>query len=955
MGKIHSQDFSGGWHPSVDENNCPPSVFPRLDNVLLDDLGILSLRRGISPVSGNAPIVVGGSVHSMFTINMNDIRYRYAGINDSVWKSTSVGSYSQILSGLTGAGDIHFGSDLGQVFIARGHDRYKNDGTNSKQWGVTQVPGTPSVSAIASDGKTFATFDNGESPAWVATEGVIIAAMGFDDTPEGSRLLTAGVQTGKAAMRKVFGAETNFTAYDGGDTGVDEDLVEFYLWMSRPDQMEYAIITFDVNGDEDSEGARFRDDYYYVELTLAEAVSIKLDEKTGLEDRFDVEAYDRENFVFDLQGVGGGKTREGGRIPRATPPAEMNSGWARYSIPRGRFIRVGSSNNKNWSTVKAIQVEYKATLEKDTTGTPIAACDVRFDAMRIIGGAHHALTGKYKVLLQARSQHAEYQGKAPSSAFSAEIELRANGLRVQASLPIGFDDQVTTVAAFIMGGTLNSMYFAKEVPAAHTISIDIDLSDRDILILNEKLDPSINNPPIDVRDIAGPFDQRIFILTSDAIHPSLPNNPDSFSANHVMTLPGKSTTAHWLRSILAEPVLGTSRDIYQIKGDGAISPDGIINYAFVPMNVPPPISDFVAQEGNLLIYMAADGPRIFNGTTSIPLHGNNDMLYQGSAGSGSARYGVSSPNLGSDPGRFRGGIYNNKLWMVTPEGTTDEGSPVVHVLRLGGPRWDRLIYPRGLQTLYREPDGKVLLGDTSGCIYQLDTLEGVGDQVVNVGGTGLTYVPIPITIYTPKHDNGDPTVLKAAEDLRADLTLNGTLTLQAVLDATSPSWAIGAAGFASDYQFLTPMEALEYRRIQLKFTGSFYAFKLRSWTATYRDRPMGRAHWDSGYIDLGGVREFVWLRYIKGMALLRGPVTIKVYLDDVLLTAGEQFNASSYPKLSDFTITYGRNIRGRQLRITMTYTGNSILADAFEPYWIQPWFRVSGDQSIQKKTIQISK
>jgi hypothetical protein len=955
VGLIHGQDFSGGWNPSADRINAPRNCFLRLDNLVLDERGVLALRPGMDCISSATPLVTNGSVMKMFTIMMDAIRYRYVQVDDGIWRSVDAFVYDQILSNFAGSGDVAMGSDLGQVFFARSTTKFKNDGSESRLWGIQQIPSAPDLIVLDSDEKEFSSFADGESPAWIATEGTVAAAVGFNDQVGSARLLTPASTTGKGSMRKIFATEQDFDTYDGGDTGVDEDLMEFYVWFSQPSNLEYFTLMIDVNGDSTADVARFRDDYYYVTLTTAEAVEMKLDPDEALEDRFDINGPDREDFVSRLDAK---RPRVGGRIRNETPAA-TGSGWAKFSIQRGKFFRVGSTPTKNWSTVKAIQLEMKSVI-----GTGITPCAARFDNMRIIGGSRRALTGKYKVYVQPEAHLGRYTAKGPVSPISDEVELRSNGLRVRVTLPAGYDTQVNNLAVYLSGGTLDGFYRAAEKtvdpgPGGNTFNVNIEVSDRDILIQNQRLDPSIGNPPDGVIDIAGPFDSRLFVLTDSALYPSLPGDPDAYSADHVLTIPGRSTTAHWIRSVLARPILGTSRDIYEIVGDGSISPDGIINYAYRGLNVAPPISNFTAQDGNTLIYLASDGLRVFNGTTSIPLRGNLDLLYQFYT-----RYGISPPDLGSNPGRFRGGIHNRKLYVMVPEGGNTNATPYLHRYDFGTNQWDRYVLPRSMQVIYREPDGKILGGDSSGAVYLIDGSPGEGDLVPQSGA--LQRIAIPIQAWTPYFDGENPLNRKKPLEVRAEAitTAGGTHDILTVdgytIDDDGNELAIFSCPVDSNPTTRDEASGLEatnpFRRIQMRFSGSFTIFKLTSWSLFFRALPTPRLFWDSGYLDLGARHDIVFLHRARLVSHVRSTnITLKAYFSDTLKAT----ELLTRPGPMEWEAKFGRGVQGRQPRITLgttdTATGDSLAEKSFEPYHLELWYVVAGRQTLEKKVIRIHK
>ncbi len=953
MGLIHTEDFSGGWNPSVDLINADSKFQPRMDNLVLDEIGGLSLRKGQNCLTTTA--ITDGIVHGLFTVWQDGVRGRYAAADSAagvtgIYSASGGGPYSQILSNIAGTGDVSFGADMGQVFISRGTTHYKNDvaARESRVWGIAAPLGRPRVAAVASDGKVFSTFDTGESDPWVLLKGSMVESNGYDGAPGGSRQVNSATGSGEGVIQKVFAATKDFTAYDGGDTGVDEDLIEFYLWIENPSRLMVVSLQIDVNDTDTRPLARFRDDYFYVEITPGDAISMKLDpsEETDNETNLVHNKIDRDDV--EIRQIG---DQPRNYVPRVTPANQTDGGWARFSIPRGKFHRVGSTPEKGWNTVKAIQFSftYDTSTSDNVQGTPSnTTWIVKFDDLRITGGARHPYTGKYRVCTQYVSQLGHYTAKSGISPMSREIDLKANALDVSFDITSAEYGWITAVYIYISGGTISGFYRVNIKTAtapsngSTTYTVRLETSDRDILIQDNQLELNVNPPPNNIVSIAGPFDQRLFCLTEEGLYVSLQNDPDAYSTDHVLQLPGKAATPRFIVNIAGEPILATSRDFYRVVGDGSVAPDGIINYRCEAMNVPPPLTNFYAQEGNKLVYLAADGFRVFEGLSSTPLRGAVDLLFQELT-----RYGVNPPNLGSAPGRFKGGIRNNKLYVMVPESTPSNTIGAVYVLNLSSGAWYRFVYPTKQYILYREPDGQLLTGDDHGTIFQLEANTGVGDQILGGG-----YQAIPVVWYTKSHDGSAPLNFKEPEDFRMygfESDVPATINLHS--DENEVAFKTLTIQAGALLQEATSNQS--FRRCQMRLTGSFKSFKVRSWTITYRRRPAPRVFWDSGYIRIGH-QKLVHARKMIIMMRVQGWVDLKIYFDDELVTT-EVIDAVvtvGTPVLTMHQVDFEREVWGRQIRITMQ-TQSNFDSGAFEPYWAEVYFKTSGNEKLDKKFIPI--
>src|SRR5262245_34676261 len=126
MGVLARTNFGRGWVPDADSVNGPVDGLLRADNLVLDEHGVLALRRGSAVLASLAD----QDVHSLFTVIASDgTRYRFAGANNAVYANGIA-----IATGVTGTGDIVFGSHLGQVLFARGTTKKKYDGTTLRNW-----------------------------------------------------------------------------------------------------------------------------------------------------------------------------------------------------------------------------------------------------------------------------------------------------------------------------------------------------------------------------------------------------------------------------------------------------------------------------------------------------------------------------------------------------------------------------------------------------------------------------------------------------------------------------------------------------------------------------------------------------------------------------------------------------------------------------------------------------
>lgn len=961
MGVLFRGDFSAGWQPSADKRQCPPNGFLRGDNLTLDEQGGLSLRAGSTLLTGITQLS-GGAVDSLFTTVISGSRERYAGAGQIVHKSETVGVWDQILNRPGATGEWAFGAQLGQVFMAQGVETWKNDGSvaGTREWGLaTPSSTTPGVSAIASNSREVSTFGNSESPAWgviSSQDGTIVSSgLGTDGVANGCRVVTPNQNTGKGTIRKVYGAPQDFLNFADGEGGVDEDLIEFYVWSSDPDNLEYLELAFDVNGDDSAASARFRDDYYYHEVTFDDATEVRRDKKAAVDGEYRVQGSERDRVVDSYEDRKPWRSRMD--RTRGTSSGESNSGWAKFSIPRSKFFRVGNTSGKNWSTVIAIQYTFKYFVPEDAQAGTIDPGFVQLDDLKIIGGENHTLTGKYKVRCVLYADYGTHVVRSGPSEFSREIELKSNGLSVSFAIGSAFanhvigaaGDPTVGVEAYLMGGTLNRFYRCGTVEQTNGIAtITVTDSEVDMVVGNIQLEADLSPPP---DNIIGVVDHRtrLFVLTSTNLNGSQRFNPESFPLKLNFPVGNRSFTAYWMRKRGDDIFVGTSIDIFILEGVGDEYPDGTTDYKLRALGVgEPPISEAAASDGGTLVYLASDGWRILKGTSSERFVGPLDLLYQGQT-----RYGVSPPNLGSSPGRYRAAIWSGRFYSTVPEGSSSGNTTVLHIYTFEpGNYWRRAVYTPGLTVIYREPDGKILAGDDLGRVYQLEVGGQTTDEIVS--GGAVTQANIPYTFWSRFDDDKLALQKKQGFDIRLDLSSNQNVNAALYVDENEStvwqSWTALASDTALPH--VKEVTTTNSRPIswQLRLTGSASSFRMNSWSIAYRECPLPRMFWDTGFMDLG--MEWSWIRHLELMCRGKVNVRVKILYEGVVLQTTDVSIQSEVETI--YPIPVGRFVRGRQPRITFDSSPFATTQNAvYELYWLRVTYRGSGTRT-QKKIIKLS-
>lgn len=249
--------FDKGWVPDADNVNGPENGLLRMDNLILDELGVLALRKGTAKINSGA--FADADVHSLFTVFRNGLsgtRYRYAGAGAAVYRNgVSLGVT------LAGSDDIAFGSHLGQVLMARSTSRYKDDGTTTRNLGIAMTAGAPSVvAALAANANVLASWDSSETALHSIQED---DGTGLSYEPDraavanGAAALYASIATLRGIITKTFAADQDFSIYTGPIAATDSDIFSVWVNIINPSTIANIILLIDVNG------GNFYTDFYY--------------------------------------------------------------------------------------------------------------------------------------------------------------------------------------------------------------------------------------------------------------------------------------------------------------------------------------------------------------------------------------------------------------------------------------------------------------------------------------------------------------------------------------------------------------------------------------------------------------------------------------------------------------------------------------------------------------------
>ena len=902
MGFIQRASFARGWVPDADLVGGPIDGLLRMDNLVLDELGALALRRGSSKL--NASALADLDVHSLYTAILSGTRYRLTGAGSAVYVNGT-----SLVTGMDGDGDIAFGSHLGHAFFARGATKKKYDGTTVRNWGIAQTGAAPTVATADPDGKTFAVCDGQESPQWVINEDDgtgLTFGTGQDGTANGSLILHPKPSTGRVTATRTFTIPMNFTTYDAGAGGTDDDLLRFYIYVTEPAALRSVRVMVDVNPNSIN---AFQDDYYVHDFAPGEAQALGPTEGSPLAPAFGVQSADRNRIGTVFAG-------RFGHPPVSTLRTDLpiaNAGWSTVAVRRGDMIRTGSTNGCDWTTATAIRLVVEAAPT-----TPVA-----FDLIRMTS---NPMNGQYKWCYCLARNTGRYVALSAPSALTAATQISAQAANVTIPLDLTRDSQVNECWLFRMGGVLDAFYrvaVKSNLDGTAAFTIMDNRSDLDALIINEKLQTDNAPPPDDILDVEGPYYDRMFVLTATTLYPSRRINPESFSAGQAISVAGTDETALWIKRAFGGLYVGTTKDIYRIEGTLAEQPDGTIDVQKTPLNVAhSPVADGVAHDGNLLLYIGSDGWQSVAGIAEQSIAGATSLLYYGRT-----RYGVSPINLES--GRFRAAIANGQLVALVPEGDDTASSTVLYRYVPARSCWYRHTYPQALRIVYGEPDGTLLAGDTNGFVWQLDS------------GTNDDGTDIPIVLWTKADDGGDAFHQKQLANLHLNLETGGSsLTAAVHLDGSDDAAVSTTVSASARETALVDLSSAENcLQAQVRLSGSCDSFHLTALGFTAHPVALGVLAWDSGPLDLKGP-ELIWIRGLQIKAAAAAPLTVRVYFDGQLKdTRTVTFDTQGTDAPTTQNVWFEKGVKGRVPRVIITSTSR------FRPFWVEFLERGTGAAS----------
>ncbi len=460
------------WMPDADAVSAPDGILLRAQNLVPDQAGSLSLRRGSSQLYTS----LGTNVNSLYTAELQDGNtYRAAGVDDTI----AINGVTQA-SSIAGSGDLAMGDDSRQMFFARSTSKKKWDGTTMNDWSIAAPSDKVTLVAVASIQSSVATFDADESPLVTIQEGT--GTVGGSDDQDGTSAdatdLTPKKATSRGVLQKLWSSDQDFFDISGVD-GTETDLMDLYLKFDNVRNVDKVKLVF---GCDNSSTIPFKDDRFEFTFNLGDDIPIQLKDPVSEGYAAYNDAVDRSVsgvLPADVTGIQSPfavkKTiTKVGKTPSPKSNAPGDDVWSHLTITRGQFERIGNTATRGWTTVRGFKVILYAKKSKTVTMTISDAI--------IVGGGDRALTGTYKCVLvgvrtvKDTSGKVVYYEKSPAGPQSASINLNHQTLQitVSGSMITGQDSQIDQYWVYLYGGWLDSYYRFAVIPARVPQGMSVD-------------------------------------------------------------------------------------------------------------------------------------------------------------------------------------------------------------------------------------------------------------------------------------------------------------------------------------------------------------------------------------------------------------------------------------------------------------------------------------------------
>jgi hypothetical protein len=766
--------WPSGWQPDQDRVNGDPNALLRADNLCYDEEGVLSLARGTLRVND---VDFGFNIHTVYSKMIRDSKFRFIGMSDARVIYTTDGNTWWNFLNDGSATRCSFTSGLGHVYCFSGNERKKlsYDGSTVFISDITpeQPASAPTVVEAAKNDFFFVTTD---FSGFTLIEGssLVNDSNYLEVTADGFHK--------RAIVEYTPGTPWDSMSLGAGGEGTPEDVFLFVVRVSETTALKSIRVTFNLG---DSWAPLT--DYYW---------------------------YEWEN------------PSEGSAFNAGT------DAWTVLKCLRQDFTREGTTEAVGWSDVKSMRVTI--------VGSSNVTIRMGENGVVFTGFNENPLNGLYEYIQVNVNNTGAGIFKSKPSPASLYVDLVGGRALITPVAPT--DPQVNEIWFYRRDVTwmqdvrpiteprrLDKWYRVEVLDDDLTSAFEDHTSDMEALILNQTypVDPwSVSEYTDDeIIAVSDPFNGRLLLVGRRDIYITYEDDFGLYSPLWTLRLSGDSTEKNlWIKNISNNQVLvGTTRDVYEISGTLQELPDWTLDVRITPLGVQyPPIHEAVAEDHNAIFYIASDGIRLLNGSTSQIISAPLSLLF-----TGVDRHGVAPINKQvNNYGTYALAVSQGKMFFTSL--LTDD-SRKTFVYDIKRQMW--WLWTQGPNYLFREEDDTLIGGFGGSSPAHLRVMY-FGTEV-DAGGQAIDLI-------TVSDDNGQPRNRKDTFTLKitAD-TGNDPVTIYIAKDAGSYT-NLGEYSFNGISEKLielaTPV-GLGFRFALRIVSSSLTTFRLYNYTIEYDPRP----------------------------------------------------------------------------------------------------------------------
>lgn len=575
--------FPLGWNPSMDASNGNPDGLLRMDNLQLDEQGVLSLARGNATLNATP---FSDYIDRIYSKNINGTDFTWVALNrasTSIRRSNNKFVSNDVEIAATGGERAAFADCFGQVLITAGDIKKKDNGSSVTNLGLV-TPGA---------GPTIETHSQPKIDLWNGTwsleEGHDIQVL--VSYPQAFKA-SVDPTTLRAVFRNTFASPVDTTNIDTGAAS-NPGLDTFQFVIQPQDTQLFKNIRLEIILDTD---VTIGKNYYWIDIPV---------DLTQAQFRLGLDVYSTLSVQRNqFQRQGDDATLDWTHVTAINIIATAISD---VGILVGEQVFLGGLNGQLFGLYEYAQMDIN-----DNTIYQAKSPLVKTDGVFNVKNGYVTVTPNPTTDPQV-TEHWIFRRSALSLTTAKGIVVTAQ----EAGIPV----------------LLDQWYRVATTPV--NTPVDDTLSDLDTLESNIKTNTFLQS----LRDITDPiismvglFNERMLYVTKKWIYLSDRLNPDAIDTRYTVKAFGDSTERNlWLKIITnSQLTLATTRDLYEINGTLLDLPDGTLDIAIraIGEQYPPLSSDCALTDGKIY-YPAADGIRVTSGSNSILLSTQLNLLFQG--------------------------------------------------------------------------------------------------------------------------------------------------------------------------------------------------------------------------------------------------------------------------------------------------------------------------------------